>query len=381
MLLAGLVVASGALVSAPAAAQQPEDSDAAVVRIVARKGADGRVEFALQQRHDDTWGQRQLPRSRFFPTTAPVDRWLTSSPLNLDAAVVRIVARKGADGRVEFALQQRHDDTWGQRQLPRSRFFPTTAPVDRWLTSSPLNLDAAVVRIVARKGADGRVEFALQQRHDDTWGQRQLPRSRFFPTTAPVDRWLTSSPLNLDDRPATTPTTKRYTAITAGYQLSCALDSDGTITCSGDNDIWQATPPTGGGYTAISTGGDESYLQAPVQGHTGFSHSCALDSDGAITCWGGSRTFCTWAADSGLTCSQQETNAGTGAPTGRGYTAIAAGSDHSCALDRDGAITCWGDNDSTTVTGAPTGRGYTAITANVFYSCALDRDGAITCWG
>ena len=246
----------------------------------------------------------------------------------------------------------------------------------------PEDSDAAVVRIVARKGADGRVEFALQQRHDDTWGQRQLPRSRFFPTTAPVDRWLTSSPLNLDDRPATTPTTKRYTAITAGYQLSCALDSDGTITCSGDNDIWQATPPTGGGYTAISTGGDESYLQAPVQGHTGFSHSCALDSDGAITCWGGSRTFCTWAADSGLTCSQQETNAGTGAPTGRGYTAIAAGSDHSCALDRDGAITCWGANDSdSAVTDAPTGRGYTAIAASPNHSCALYRDGAITCWG
>ncbi|MCY4103113.1 MAG: hypothetical protein OXG55_07640, partial [bacterium] len=280
-------MASGALVSAPTAAQQPEDSD---------------------------------------------------------AAVVRIVARKGADGRVEFALQQRHDDTWGQRQLPRSRFFPTTAPVDRWLTSSPLNLDAAVVRIVARKGADGRVEFALQQRHDDTWGQRQLPRSRFFPTTAPVDRWLTSSPLNLDDRPATTPATKRYTAITVGFHLSCALDSDGAITCSGDDDSHSAVTdaPTGRGYTAISTGGDTNYFTMPMDDYEGFSHSCALDRDGAITCWGGSRIFCGFAADSGPTCSRRATNAGTGAPTGRGYTAIATGRGHSCALDRDGAITCWG---------------------------------------
>ncbi|MCY3925046.1 MAG: RCC1 domain-containing protein [bacterium] len=301
-------------------------------------------------------------------------------PEDSDAAVVRIVARKGADGRVEFALQQRHDDTWGQRQLPRSRFFPTTAPVDRWLTSSPLNLDAAVVRIVARKGADGRVEFALQQRHDDTWGQRQLPRSRFFPTTAPVDRWLTSSPLNLDDRPATTPTTKRYTAITVGFDLVCALDSDGAITCWGDDGSEVTDAPTGHGYTAITTGGGRNLLPAPIEGLEGYSHSCALDRDGAITCWGDTATWCE--QDEGrVTCSGSETSAGTNAPTGRGYTAIATGPYHSCALDSNGAITCWGD-DHSVVTDAPTGGGYTAIaTGTAYHVCALDRDGTITCWG
>ena len=41
--------------------------------------------------------------------------------------VARIVARRHADGRVEFALQQQGaGGSWGQRLLPPQRFFPTT---------------------------------------------------------------------------------------------------------------------------------------------------------------------------------------------------------------------------------------------------------------
>ena len=136
-----LAVLAGAVVSSPVAGQEAADGDVEV-RIVARKLESGRIEFGLQQRSsDDTWGDRQLPRVRFFPTTAGVGRWLASSALDLPAGEVRIVARKLESGRIEFGLQQRSsDDTWGDRQLPRVRFFPTTAGVGRWLASSPLIL-------------------------------------------------------------------------------------------------------------------------------------------------------------------------------------------------------------------------------------------------
>ncbi|MCY3786587.1 MAG: hypothetical protein OXG47_07660, partial [bacterium] len=117
-----LAVLAGALASTPTAAQDTGGE----VRIVARKHTDGRIEFALQQRQGDTWGDRQLPRSRYFPTTAPTGRWLASTPVDAAGGEVRIVARKHTDGRIEFALQQRQGDTWGDRQLPRSRYFPTT---------------------------------------------------------------------------------------------------------------------------------------------------------------------------------------------------------------------------------------------------------------
>ena len=105
---------------------------------------------------------------------------------------------------------------------------------------------SAEVRIVARQLASGRVEFGLQQRQgDNAWGDRQLPRVRFFPTTATVDRWLASSSLTLTTaRPRTTPEPATpepatpepdtgFVAITSGALHACALHSDGTIACWG----------------------------------------------------------------------------------------------------------------------------------------------------
>ena len=51
---------------------------------------------------------------------------------------VRINARQLEDGRVEFALE--HD---GERILPRQRYFPAEATVDRWLRSSPIAIEIA----------------------------------------------------------------------------------------------------------------------------------------------------------------------------------------------------------------------------------------------
>ena len=184
-LIALLAVLSGAVVSTAAAAQEDNTAgDSTTVRIVARKLDSGRIEFGLQQRQpDNTWGDRQLPRVRFFPTTATVNRWLASSTLDLPAGEVRIVARKLDDGRIEFGLQQRQpDNTWGDRQLPRVRFFPTTATVNRWLASSPLTLTTPqpatrrrihrpVLRRLRRLAA---FVWAAHRRHHHLLGRQQL---------------------------------------------------------------------------------------------------------------------------------------------------------------------------------------------------------------
>ena len=266
-----------------------------------------------------------------------------------DSTTVRIVARKLESGRIEFGLQQRQGDTWGDRQLPRVRFFPTTATVGNWLASSALDLPAGEVRIVARKLASGRIEFGLQQRQpDNTWGDRQLPSVRFFPTTATVNRWLASSTLTLTTpQPAPQPdgeSTGRYTAVTAGSEHSCGLRTDGTITCWGWNYSGQATAPAGQ-YTAVTAGG-------------GW-HSCGLRTNGTITCWGNN--------DDGEAT----------APAGQ-YSAVTAGYGHSCGLRTNGTITCWGWNDEGQAD-APDGQ-YSAVTAGR-HSCGLRTDGTITCWG
>ena len=130
-IIALLAVLSGAVVSTAAAAQEDNTAgDSTTVRIVARKLDSGRIEFGLQQRQpDNTWGDRQLPRVRFFPTTATVNRWLASSALDLPAGEVRIVARKLDSGRIEFGSNNANPTTPGATDnSPASASSPPPPP-------------------------------------------------------------------------------------------------------------------------------------------------------------------------------------------------------------------------------------------------------------
>ena len=81
---AALVVAFVSITAGVIAAQA---STASVeVRIQAMRLDDGRIEFALQQREGSGWSERILPDRRFFPTSS-TGRWLSSSPIEVSAAV------------------------------------------------------------------------------------------------------------------------------------------------------------------------------------------------------------------------------------------------------------------------------------------------------
>ncbi len=150
-----VVTLFAALLTTSAAAQDAQSS--AEVRITAQRVADGRTEFALQQRQTDgRWGERLLPSKRFFPASVATGRWLVSTPLTVEAQgdsmatsaptpllEVRITAQRVADGRTEFALQQKDPDgQWSERLLPSRRFFPASVATGRWLVSTPLTINA-----------------------------------------------------------------------------------------------------------------------------------------------------------------------------------------------------------------------------------------------
>ena len=144
---------SGTSTNTPTTTTVPE-AGTDTVRLVARLLENGKIEFGLQQwEHDDDWSDRIFPRARLFPAETAVGRWLVSSPIRLSVAEsandfaddthVRIIARRQANGRVEFGLQQSDDGgtTWGEQVLPTRRYFPTSATALRWLGSSNITID------------------------------------------------------------------------------------------------------------------------------------------------------------------------------------------------------------------------------------------------
>ena len=172
----------------------------------------------------------------------------------------RIVARLLDDGRVEFGWQP----TGAARVLPRQRYFPADATVDRWLRSSPVEVGGAEIgRINARLLEDGRIEFAFTP----TDGERIEPPARYFPADARAGRWLRSTEIAIG------PARTGYIAVSSGWEHSCGLRSDGEIKCWGrswGNEAGQPDAPAGP-FTTVSAGSN---------------HNCGLRTSGEIECWG-----------------------------------------------------------------------------------------------
>ncbi|MYC07714.1 MAG: hypothetical protein F4X57_11195 [Chloroflexi bacterium] len=114
--ITGLLLAA---VAVPSALLGTQGQSASEARINAYKHEDGRVEFALQVREGDSWGERILPRGRYLGADVRTGRWLSSTPVEISAAspAVRLpVYYPSGDWwgtRIEFIAENDNDiETW-----------------------------------------------------------------------------------------------------------------------------------------------------------------------------------------------------------------------------------------------------------------------------
>ena len=373
-LLALAAAALAAIIAADFTTAQAQNEDEAAGRIVARLLEDGRVEFGWQP----TGGARVLPRQRYFPTDATVDRWLRSSPVEVAGnAIGRINARLRADGRIEFAFTP----TDGERIAPQARYFPAGARVGRWLRSTeiaigPTEDDAGFIAISAGElhtcaiRESGEIVCWGITEGDYYYGQTDAPTGRFTTVSAressncaireseEIECWGLNGRVEgeagtenikfvetglLDAPPGS------YTAVSVGSTHTCAIRTSGEIECWGDNEDGLADAPAGR-YTAVSAG---------------IWHNCAIRDAGEIACWGANYT-----ADYYVRLSE--------APAGS-FTAVSVGGHHTCGLRENGAIECWGHNEHGQGE-APAGT-FTTVSASAHHTCGLRENGAIECWG
>jgi len=176
--------------------------------------------------------------------------------------------------------------------------------------------------------------------------------------------------------------------IAAGDDHTCGLTGMGEVWCWGDNfhlqlgrggmdttdDPNPAAVPMPGGLAAVSLG-------------LGDDHSCAVLSDTTVACWGdddngqqGNGPVATDNSDAVLVTGLS------------GVVQVEGGDDHTCALDGVGAVWCWGDNDN-----GQLGQGDVLdedvpqpvvlpaaavdVTLGDNFTCALLVDDTVYCWG
>lgn len=163
-------------------------------------------------------------------------------------------------------------------------------------------------------------------------------------------------------------------ALAAGPGHTCAVLVDGEVMCWGANESGQlgngTSGPLDGEVIPVMVSGIQNATDITAGGfHSLYGFSCALLSDGAISCWG------TGAAENGANSVVPVT-----VPGIADATAIAAGDAHVCAVLAGGSVMCWEPGaPPAPVTGMADA---TAITASGWGddSCAVREGGDVVCW-
>lgn len=189
-------------------------------------------------------------------------------------------------------------------------------------------------------------------------------------------------------------------SIGSGHKHNCAVSSTGSVYCWG----WDAFGQLGNNSTISAASpnqvvgvGGSGYLSGATQVVNGHSHSCALTSSGSVYCWGNNsdgQLGANVSVPNSTTPLQVVSVSGSGILTG--VTALAAGAYHTCAIS-GGQSFCWGRNndgqlgDSSysgssypvgTLNGGFVGlTGLTSIAAGKNHSCAVNVSGNVLCWG
>jgi alpha-tubulin suppressor-like RCC1 family protein len=180
------------------------------------------------------------------------------------------------------------------------------------------------------------------------------------------------------------PYSSRITQIGSGMMHDCVLTSDGEVYCWGRNDLGQLGQEWNSFSSNVPLRVDG--LKEPVKSlAVGGYHTCVLQSDGTVACWGYNRygqTGFSYAYADAVTVPEE-------VPGVQSAAALSAGTYHTCAIVSGGTVECWGDNRYRQVfpLKMPFGQlgifpgNYRAVAAGGAHSCALTAGGAVQCWG
>jgi alpha-tubulin suppressor-like RCC1 family protein len=133
---------------------------------------------------------------------------------------------------------------------------------------------------------------------------------------------------------------------------------------TGPGQVWLCEGRATDGQTWSSPGTDSVTIETPtvVTVHAGQDHTCQLDTNQTLECWG-DNSFNKQDLEGGL------------------YQAVALGNNHTCGIDLYSTIQCSGLDTDLQTSGAPQVGAWSAIDAGDAHTCALSAGGSITCWG
>lgn len=180
--------------------------------------------------------------------------------------------------------------------------------------------------------------------------------------------------------------TSGVVALSGGAYHTCAVLNNGSLKCWGDNYSGQLGD---GSKTVRYAPVDVVDLSSGVSSVTaGYSHTCAVLTNGAAKCWGNNSS-----GELGDSTTDLRTTPSSVVTLNRNVIQITAGGSHTCALLNSGVVKCWGSNSSgqlgngtdstrtTLISVAGLSSGVSEIAAGSNVTCAVTNGGGAKCWG
>lgn len=178
-------------------------------------------------------------------------------------------------------------------------------------------------------------------------------------------------------------------AVSVGHLHVCAIKSDGGVVCWGANGFGELGNGSTGVNSAVPV--TANLPEKAIAISSGYFHTCAVLASGVVSCWGRGVSGQLGNGSTGGT-NNSSVPLAIAPSLLNGVAFISAGYGHTCAVKTNGSLTCWGENfygqlgnGSTTSTSLPTSFatsvGVTSISAGYGHTCAMSSTAGALCWG
>jgi alpha-tubulin suppressor-like RCC1 family protein len=174
-----------------------------------------------------------------------------------------------------------------------------------------------------------------------------------------------------------------FSSVSVGGHHTCAIKTDGSLWCWGHNGYGQVGDGTNTNRNSPTQVPGMSSGVSSIS--LGWYHSCAIKTDGSLWCWGnneygqlGDRSYENKNSPVQIMPSE--------------VSSVSAGGHHTCAVKTDGSLWCWGDNSYGQIGNGTLGgsvsepvqvipSGVSSVSSGWFHTCAVKQNGSLWCWG